>query len=160
MPQALLVGEAVGYRGGRQTGVPFTSEQILLGGVDQVGMFGRLRGYRKTSEHERVWTESTATVVWHVLAELRAVPLLWNALPFHPFKPRNELSNRCPTREELGIGLGFLEAMIGLFAVRTVIAVGNTADACLLTLGLAHGKVRPPAHGGRTQFMTGLRRLL
>src|SRR5205823_6053994 len=49
-PVALLVGEAPGYRGCRLTGIPFTSEFIIMRGVAELGLFGESRGYRKTSE--------------------------------------------------------------------------------------------------------------
>ena len=56
-PHVLLVGEAPGYRGCRLTGVPFTSEFILLNGIDEIGLFGKLRDYQKTNEFEKVWKE-------------------------------------------------------------------------------------------------------
>ena len=43
-PQILLVGEAPGYRGCRLTGVPFTSELILVNGLETLGLCGQLRG--------------------------------------------------------------------------------------------------------------------
>ena len=33
-PRLLLVGEAVSYRGGRLTGIPFVSETVMLSGVE------------------------------------------------------------------------------------------------------------------------------
>src|SRR5258706_4756407 len=34
-PRLLLVGEAVSYRGGRLTGIPFVSESLMLCGIDR-----------------------------------------------------------------------------------------------------------------------------
>ncbi|MHC4230490.1 MAG: hypothetical protein ACYSW0_23900, partial [Planctomycetota bacterium] len=47
-PRVLLVSEAYGYRGARLTGVPLTSERVMLAGVEKFGLFGK--GYRQTSE--------------------------------------------------------------------------------------------------------------
>lgn len=164
-PEMLLVGEAPGYRGCRLTGVPFTSEYILLNGVDRLGLFGESRGYRKSGEfacpaRERVWKEPTATIVWEALTETRAAPLLWNAFPFHPFRDGNKQSNRSPNRSELELGKLFLKELVEMFDIETVIALGNKAEVAVRHIGMASWKVRHPAHGGKKAFCEGLREVL
>ncbi|WP_207653606.1 hypothetical protein [Clostridium peptidivorans] len=45
-PKIILVGEAPGYRGCRLTGVPFTSEHLLMNNISGLEIFGRENGYR------------------------------------------------------------------------------------------------------------------
>jgi uracil-DNA glycosylase len=155
-PRLLLVGEAPGYRGCRLTGVPFTSEYILLKGLEEPGLFGEYRGYCKTNQSERVWKESSASIVWQTLATTTQVPLIWNAFPFHPFQPGNEQSNRKPCSDEVKLGQAFLKDLIQIFDIEIVVAVGNTAESALKDMTITHRKVRHPAHGGKTMFVNGI----
>lgn len=155
-PRMLFVGEAPGYRGCRLTGVPFTSEYILLNGLEQLGLFGKSRGYRKTDEFEKLWKEATASIFWESVVRTLHIPLLWNAFPFHPFQVGNEQSNRKPTKIEISTGQEFLKELIRLFDIAIVVAVGNTAETTLKTMGIACQKVRHPSYGGKTMFINGI----
>ena len=151
-----MVGEAPGYRGCRLTGVPFTSELILLNGVDRFEIFGRSRGYMKTNEFIDISTESTATIMWNALERIKRLPLLWNAFPFHPFKNRCLQSNRTPTNDELKIGERYLRGLIQLFDTKAVVAIGNRAESTLINIGINFKRVRHPANGGKTEFTNGI----
>lgn len=154
-PRMLLVGEAPSHRGGRLTGIAFTSEQIMLCGID--GRFlGESRGYRKATPGPTRSTEASATMVWATIKNIEPLPLLWNAFPFHPFLTENPHSNRFPTAEELLIGAPFLETLMTLFPIETVVAVGNFAERSLTRLGIAHTKVRHPSQGGKRKFVEGV----
>lgn len=155
-PEVLLVGEAPGYQGCRFTGVPFCSEYLILNGIEEIGMFGKDRGYGKTDEVEKVWKEPSATIVWGALKTLPRLPLLWASFPFHPHKPGNPLSNRTPTREEIKSGQVFITEIIKMFGVEKVIAVGNKAHESLKELGYEVPKIRHPANGGKGQFVKGI----
>lgn len=159
-PEILLVGEAPGYQGARHTGVSFCSEYILLNGVSELGMFGKERGYEKTDEYEKVWKEPSATIVWGTLAKCKTIPLIWASFPFHPHKSDNPLSNRAPTREEVYLGQPLLQELIGIFGIKTVVAVGNVAYGTLTQLGYAPQKIRHPSHGGKEAFAKGVMELV
>lgn len=158
-PRLLLVGEAPGYQGCRLTGIPFTSEHIMLGGVDGLDLFGAARGYRKTNEVERIKKEPSATVVWGAIPAIRPLPLLWAAYPFHPHRPGHPWSNRAPRAEELRLGERFLTDILSLFSIETVVAVGNSAAKSLTRLGIEHVKVRHPSQGGKQDFVAGLQKI-
>ncbi len=83
-PKMMLMDEAPGYRGCRLTGIPFTSEQIMLDGVLTLDLLGTQRGYRLVDARAPIRRESSATIVWDALVSFGFVPLLWAAFPFHP----------------------------------------------------------------------------
>ncbi len=157
-PRLLLLGEAPGYRGCRVTGVPFTSESILLAEPCPLGLFGAAAGFRGGGG--RLQREASATAVWSTLAELNRLPLLWNAFPYHPHRPDEPDSNRPPTIRELAAGREIVDLLLDMFAIERVIAVGNKAAVALERWGVAAAKVRHPSHGGQTIFRRELAMLL
>lgn len=159
-PKVLLVGEAPGYLGARRTGVPFTSERLLLAGVDPPGLFGVARGFTCATDDGRIAAEQTATIVWRELRALGVVAVGWNAYPFHPHRPGNPQSNRPPRAREVREGQVFLAQMRAFFPTSSVIAMGNTANRALTLLDIPHTKVRHPAQGGARLFAEGLRAAL
>ena len=155
-PTVLLLGEAVGYRGGRLTGLPFVSEHIML----KHSLFGRERGYVKTAEWPTVCREATATMMWQTLDACAVYPALWNVFPFHPHQPGQSASNRKPTKAEWAIGEQFVRGWLTLLPISLIVAVGNTAEQALQSWGLACVKVRHPSHGGKRSFQAGLTAVL
>lgn len=156
-PRLMLVGEAVSYRGGRLTGIPFVSESLMLCGVN--GVLGEERGYRRATTTPKPSTEASATMVWATIRHIEPLPLLWNAFPFHPHAAGNPFSNRLPTIGELAIGGRFIEWLLRLFPIERVAAVGNAAASSLTRLGIEHLKVRHPSQGGKRKFVDGMARL-
>ena len=167
----LLLAEAIGYQGGHFSGIPMTSERLLLGGLQHKGlaadMVFRDLAARRTSSPELKplgFTEPTATIVWGFMAEQGIDPrsvVLWNAFPWHPYQPaRGLLSNRTPSDEELLAGHQVLRQMLGLGQFSRVVAVGEKAAIQLQGLGIAADKVRHPANGGAGKFRAQLAELL
>lgn len=158
-----LIGEALGYRGGHFTGIPMTSERILLG-RSRNARIGTARFFhdltpRRTSRAEKCqdgFAEPTATIVWSTLSKLGVAPqhfVLWNAFPWHSFDPRRGmLSNRTPTKAEQATGLSVLEAFLDIFQSVEVVALGGIAAGQLQRLNIHPLCVRHPASGGARLF--------
>lgn len=161
-PPALLVMEAPGYRGCRLTGIPVTSRKVLLEGASALGMFGRDAGYRNVDDvgFERVYGEQSATIVWTALSDFGALPMIWNAFPFHPHQAGKGDSNRKPRAPEIEQGVVFLRRILAIWEFEQVIAVGNVAHETLQVLRPDCAKLRHPAHGGKNDFIAGLSDLL
>lgn len=159
-PDLLLIGEAPGYNGARRTGVPFTSERLLLAGLPSLGQFGRERGFALATDDGRISAEQTATLVYRELVALNCFVAGWNACPLHPHRPAKPQSNRPPRAAELAQGLPLLQQFLALFPGVPVAAMGNVAAQALTRLAIAHVKLRHPAQGGARQFAEGLRTLV
>ena len=174
-----LIGEAVGYRGGHFSGIPMTSERILLGKqADIVAALYERRDPRRrnggrrpplqiiadieprrTSKPEKYpngFAEPTATIAWSTLLQLGLKPdqfVLWNAFPWHSFDSRRGmLSNRMPNRSERAAGLPVLKSFLELFPCNQVVALGKIAAAQLEELNVNAHCVRHPASGGAKLF--------
>jgi uracil-DNA glycosylase len=156
----LLLGEAPGYQGCRLTGLPFTSEHILMHGVPSLGMFGEDRGYRLSRATDRLKKEPSGTIVWQTLARFDFLPLLWPAFPFHPHKPGNPQSNRPPTTKEVVFGRPFWQQLVEIMGIEEIAAVGNVGHRSLAAAGIDAVKIRHPSQGGKNDFVEGIRRLV
>jgi uracil-DNA glycosylase len=159
----MIIGEALGYRGGHFTGIPMTSERILLGRNENVpnesaNFFASIEA-RRTSEPNKYrdgFSEPTATIVWDSLLHLGLSPeqfVLWNAFPWHSFHPRHGiLSNRTPNQSERAAGLPVLKVFLKLFSGNRVVALGKIAAAQLQKLDISACCIRHPASGGARLF--------
>ncbi len=150
-PRLVLVGEALGFRGGRFSGIAFTSERQLAGEGPRRLAWADGR-FSATSRNPALWLEPSGTVVWGALGGAAQGVLLWNAFPWHPAGPRGPLSNRRPERRLVETNLHVLERLLAAAAGAAVVAVGGTAAAALAWIGVEAPAVRHPAHGGAALF--------
>jgi len=184
-----IVGEALGYRGGHFSGIPMTSERMLLSKqrdivtalnerrnlLERVDDGGRrpplqiLSGIkpRRTSKPSICldgFSEPTATIVWGALLKTAVQPeefVLWNAFPWHSFNPhRGRLSNRMPNKSEQLSGRPVLKAFLELFPCEQIVALGKIAAAQLEQLGVNAQCVRHPASGGAKLFRQQIARIV
>jgi uracil-DNA glycosylase len=184
-----VIGEALGYRGGHFTGIPMTSERMLLGRQSAIvaalserrnlqhrANYGGRRPPlqilssikpRRTSKPSVCpdgFSEPTATIVWGALLKIDVPPdefVLWNAFPWHSFDPhRGPLSNRTPNKSEQLFGRSVLKAFLELFPSEQVVALGKIAAAQLEQLGVNAHWVRHPATGGARLFRQQIARIV
>lgn len=150
-PQTILVGEAPGYKGCAKTGIPFTSEYIML--TTDNGVFGRHSGYKVFDSDVPLQKENTATIIWNEIRQYPSLPLLWNIFPFHPHKENNSKTNRAPSNAEIEIGVSFVNMLLDIFPnIKTIIAVGNRAFSGLARNNTACIKARHLSFGGKPDF--------
>ena len=178
-----IVGEALGYRGGHFSGIPMTSERMLLGKqVVIVAALSQLRSDdgrrpplqilagikpRRTSKPSlcaQGFSEPTATIVWGALLKIGVLPdefVLWNAFPWHSFDPHHGLlSNRMPNKSEQLSGCPVLKAFLELFPCPQIVALGKIAAAQLEQLDVNAHCVRHPASGGAKLFRQQIARIV
>jgi len=158
----LLLAEAMGYQGGHFTGIPMTSERIILGNKSDIGISSShvcnstLRRTSNQKRHENGFNEPTATIVWQKLItetlDTRNY-VFWNAFAWHPYKRNGGLlTNRTPGASEMREGEIVLKALIDAFKFKKIIALGNKAHNTLIQLQIDAVKVRHPAMGGAKLF--------
>ena len=153
-PLCILIGEAAGFRGARFTGVPFTSEKLL---VDQaIPRVEHPKGERITTRHIP-WKEPSATIVWEELHKHQVADrtILFNAVPWHPEGKDGPLTNRAPNADEKKAGQACLSLFFELFQDLPVMALSNIASESLNRLSIEHTKIRHPANGGAPLFRAG-----
>lgn len=149
-PTQLLLGEASGYQGCRVSGIPFTSERLLLAGT-----IPRVSGAQaRLTTRERPWSEPSATTVWGALTQfgIASSTVLWNAFAWHPHKPGQPQSNRTPERAERERGLEVLQLLLAAFPDVRLFAVGRHAQQQLQLLGRSAVPLRHPSMGGALIF--------
>ena len=155
VPRLVLLGEALGFRGGRFSGIAFTSERQLAGPAGRLLPWAGRPPFQATSRNPALWLEPSGSVVWDALGGDARGVLLWNTFPWHPYAAKGPLSNRTPERRLVAANLDVLEALLaelGGGSRARVLAVGRTAQAALATLGVAAPALRHPAYGGAGLF--------
>ena len=152
-PKYLIVGEAPGYNGCRWSGIPFTSEAILINNP----FFNKNYKVRDITKPQK---ESSATIVWKCLDELKIYPLMWNAFPFHPYCNNKTNSNRTPNSQELEFGSEILKDLISIFRIdnENIFAIGKKAERILSSYDSFDSVkyIRHPSNGGKNDFIEGM----
>ncbi len=151
-PKYLIVGEAPGYNGCRWSGIPFTSEAVLVNNP----FFNQNYKVRDINKPQK---ETSATIVWNCLDEMQTYPLMWNAFPFHPYKDKTN-SNRAPNSQELKYGSEILQELINIFKIdkENIFAIGKKAEGILSSYESFNSVkyIRHPSNGGKNDFIQGM----
>ncbi|HYG64654.1 MAG TPA: uracil-DNA glycosylase, partial [Thermoanaerobaculia bacterium] len=139
-------------RGGRFSGIAFTSERQLAGGGPCRLPWAADGDFQPTSRNPALWLEPSGSIVWGVLGGEPNGALLWNTFPWHPWGAAGPLSNRTPERSLVAANRHVLERLLETVGGARVLAVGRTAQAALAALGVEAPALRHPAHGGANLF--------
>ncbi|HQT24009.1 MAG: hypothetical protein B7X86_14310 [Sphingobacteriales bacterium 17-39-43] len=153
----LLVGEAPGHRGCKLTGIPFTSEKILIE-ENCFGILGEDKSYVHINPSNKLQTEVSAAIVWNELRKYKEIPLMWNIYPFHPFQSFKENTNRSPSGTEINRGKEILNELLKLFDIKKIGAIGKKAESGITKLkhSFKTQYIRHPSYGGQALFQQGI----
>jgi len=172
--KVFVVAEAVGYQGGRFSGIAITCERMLLDKhkIIRAKNVTPIRLERTSSPESTLlketqkkdgFNEPTDTVVWSAILEKGIDPydvLFWNIFPFHPHKDGNPLTNRTPTEGEQQLGWEYTKRLLELHREMggdepLVLAVGQKSADTMGKFGLSAIGLRHPANGGANLYRQG-----
>lgn len=155
-PKILLVGEAPGFKGCRLTGIPFSSGKLFTE-VDHPF----LKELQTNITLSTLEAENTASIVWRHLVSHEAVPLFWNAFPFHPHPSRLQRKNRVPNAKEMEEGSIYLKMLVEFYQPDLIAGLGRKgADSVQRVLPDEQViYIRHPSYGGKSDFITGIDQL-
>jgi uracil-DNA glycosylase len=151
-PSVIVIGEAPGWRGCRFSGVPFTSEfQLYDSKLPFTG--------NQSSNSYPPYKENTATIFWKYMRNYHSKFFAWNCIPFHPHESDNVLTNRTPSKEEIGAYLTLLSEIVSLMKPSQIVAIGKSAESTLEKINISFTYVRHPSHGGANEFRAGMEKV-
>ena len=172
--KVFVVAEAVGYQGGRFTGIAITCERMLLDkhktirpkdvtAIRLERTSSPTSSLLKGTQQKDGFNEPTDTVVWSAIIEKGIDPydtLLWNIFPFHPHKEGNPLTNRTPTDKEQQLGWEYTKRLLDLHlelggVEPLMLAVGQKSADTMGKFGLSAIGLRHPANGGANLYRQG-----
>ena len=145
--KVLWVAEAASYNGSRRSGLFFIPETQFSAAAKLINA----QPFEKAT-HTSSRASLTATFLWESILALPAPPLTFNALPFHPHLANRQLSNRTPSKKELGQNLQYLETLIQWFQPEVIVAIGRKAEYSCSKLGVKATYARHPSQGGQSYF--------
>ena len=156
-PTVLFIGEAPGKYGAAITGVPFTSiENLKMLDKRYQSAFAEDCHFGIPDCEGIKTKESTSTVFWKCVSSLLSghpLVMAWNAVPFWP------IDNRTPNTAEIKFGSKWVCEIVEMYPSVVVVAVGKRAEIALGEVGIEHVSVRHPAHGGKSDFYAGVKRV-
>jgi hypothetical protein len=144
-PRAIFVNDTNNFYGSRQTGVPMTSEYLILN-----GRIPRLYYNERMTNTPGMSHDPAAGTFWQFLnrSTIADQTLCWDLLPFQPFRPSTGL-NRTPEREEYDAGYIWLQQLLIAHEGVPVVAIGARVRDMMRRYKLhADYFVRHPSRGG------------
>ena len=160
-PSILILCEAPGPWGCRFSGIPITSEELLIGGrLPFCGSQSSLDRPLVMTRKKPPYKEYSASIFWETLARFFPRFFVWNTVPLHPHKPEDILSIRTPASREILQFSGLLKKLIHFLRPSMCIAVGKKAEYALNIIGRQSYYVRHPSQGGAHIFRESIARIM
>ena len=156
--ESVWIGQALGRRGGRRTGLALTDDVHFDEHLDRWGL-----SWERPTRGPMV-KEQSATAVWEILSQIEVPVFLWNVFPLHPHEPYNPCRNRALKAAERKCGEEFLAELVFSLRPRRLIALGNDAFKSAHRIYpcnrvfMAHHP-SPASPGGRTKFLRCMKEL-
>lgn len=144
VPRLIIVNDTNNYYGSRQTGVPLTSEYLILN-----RRVPRLQYDQRMTNTANMFADPSAGLFWQLLpqAGLAEQTLCWDVLPFQPYRASSGM-NRKPSDDEFALGKAWLQELLGAFPDAAVLGVGAQVRDTLRQLGRNADWVKHPSRGG------------
>lgn len=103
-------------------------------------------------------SKNTAAILWDLLDNDRKVPILWNALPFHPHRKDMCENNRRHDPSEIEEGKKYMKIIYNLFNPKKLYSLVRVGETILkeLFLGERITAIRHPSCGGKISFIVGM----
>lgn len=153
----IWIGRDLGYKGGRKTGIPFTSENNIALLNENLGLDLQI-----ASNSKIISSEISANTIWEVFNDISDNIIFWNIYPFHPHEKGNQFTNRKFNKEEEFFGLNILQLLIKSLKIKRIICIGNDSFNSLKKINIEHipiTAVRHPSYGGITIFKNKIREI-
>lgn len=169
----IFVAEALGYQGGKFSGIPMTSERIFCGKYIDISATNVIKGnldfdllrssdmnldLKKATRKKWGFAEPTATTVWRTVLNNNIdlfETILWNIFPFHPYTPKDGTLNNRPidtNKDDLDIGIIFIKKLLNMNPSAKVIAIGKPSMNKLYENNISCLSVTHPSNGGTPRF--------
>ena len=147
-PALIIVGNSARYNESRYTGIPFTSEKMILDGL--IPRVQLCEGTSRLSKKPAPFEDKTSEIVWGSLYDhgVANTTVLFSAVPWHPEGEKPCGSDRIPTYREVQLGRIYLQTLVNMYPNAHVASIGGIAEASLEDLGIAHQKLRDPHRYG------------
>ncbi|MQW92270.1 hypothetical protein GFH30_03450 [Acinetobacter wanghuae] len=147
----LWIGRDLGYKGGRRTGIPFTSENNINSLNSKLNL-----NLQIVSKEKNLSSEVSANTIWTMYEKLPKNIFFWNIFPFHPYEKDNQQSNRKYNRLEEEFGIYILTKLINSLNISRIICIGNDSFESIKKLDIPdhmiQHHVRHPSYGGVNIF--------
>ncbi|OZM57185.1 hypothetical protein CIB95_06880 [Lottiidibacillus patelloidae] len=120
-PSILILGEHPHFAREARTGIPFTSEHVIVKMNDRHGVLEKdvykLIGIRK---------DSFSALLWGQINKMSNPPLLWNLFPFYPHQENSPSNHRSLTIQEMEWGNQLLLKILEAYpSITKVFVIGN-----------------------------------